>query len=100
MTDKNVEITNVTFQSTGEWQEFVPMRSLSFECEIEPIEEPKLDALEAKEFQIVLVPKGYDASKRFWTLEGFSLDGSETITASIRVMRPGKSCKFIKIAGR
>lgn len=100
MTDKNVEITNVTFQATGEWIEFVPMRSLSFECEIEPIEEPQLDASEAKEVQIVLVPNGYDVSGRVWTLKGFSSDGSETITASIRVMQPGKSCKFVKIAGR
>ena len=100
MTDKNVEITKVTFQPTGEWKEFVPMRSLSIECETELVEEPQLDTLEAKEFQIILVPNGYDVSKRFWTLEGFSSDGSNTITASIRVMRPGKSCKFIKIAGR
>lgn len=100
MTNKNVEITNVTFQATGEWKEFVPMRSLSIECDIEPIEEPQLDTLEAKEVQIILVPNGYDVSKRFWTLKGFSSDGSKTVTASIRVMRPGKSCKFIKIAGR
>ena len=100
MTDKNIGITKVTFQATNEWKEFVPMRSLSIECEIEPIEAPQLDASEAKEFQIVLVPNGYDVSKRFWTLEGFSSDGSKAITASIRVMRPGKSCKFIKIAGR
>ena len=100
MTDKHVETTNVTFQATSEWKEFVPMRSLSFECETEPIEEPQLDTSEAKEFQIVLVPDGYDVSERLWTLKGFSLDGSETIVASIRVMQPGKSCKFIKIAGR
>lgn len=100
MTGKNIETTNVTFQATSEWKEFVPMRSLSFECETEPIEEPQLDTLEAKEFQIVLVPNGYDVNKRLWTLEGFSSDGSKTIAASIRVMRPGKSCKFIKIAGR
>lgn len=100
MTNKDVETTNVTFQTASEWKEFVPMRSLSIECEIEPIEEPQLDTLEAKEFQIVLVPKGYDVSKRFWTLEMVSSDGSETITASVRVMLPGKSCKFIKIAGR
>jgi hypothetical protein len=100
MTNMDVETTNVTFQTASEWKEFVPVRSLSIECEIEPIEEPQLDTLEAKEFQIVLVPKGYDVSKRFWTLEGFSSDGNGTITASIRVMRPGKNCKFIKIAGR
>ena len=93
-------MTNVTFQATNEWKEFVPMRSLSFECEIEPVEEPQLDTSEAKEFQIILAPDGYDVSKRSWTLKGFSSDGSGTITASIRVMRPGKSCKFIKIAGR
>ncbi len=100
MTGKNIETINIACQATSEWKEFVPMRSLSFECEIEPIEEPQLDTLEAEEVQIILVPDGYDVSKRFWTLKGFSSDGSETITASIRVMRPGKSCKFIKIAGR
>lgn len=100
MTDKNVEITNVTFQATSEWKEFVPMQSLSIECETELVEEPLLDTSEAKECQIILVPNGYDVSKRFWTLEWFSSDGSTTITASVRVMRPGKSCKFVKIAGR
>lgn len=100
MTSKDVETTNVTLQTTSEWKEFIPMRSLSIECEIEPTEAPQLGASEAKEFQIVLVPDGYDVSKRFWTLKGFSSDSSGAITASIRVMRPGKSCKFIKIAGR
>lgn len=79
---------------------FGRVKSVSVECEIKPIEEPQLDTSEVKEFQIILVPNGYDVSKRFGTLEGFSSDGSTTITASIRVMRPGKSCKFIKIAGR
>lgn len=100
MTGKDIEITNATLQATSEWKKFVPMRSLSFECEVEPIEEPKLDTSEAKEFQLVLVPDGYDVSKRSWILKGFSSNGSETITASIRVMRPGKTCKFVKIAGR
>lgn len=100
MTNKDVETTNVTFQTPSEWKEFVPMRSLSIECEIEPIEAPQLDTSEAKEFQIVLAPDGYDVSKRSWALKGFSLNGSETITASIRVMRPGKTCKFVKVAGR
>ncbi|MBP3530471.1 MAG: hypothetical protein J6K25_04715 [Thermoguttaceae bacterium] len=84
-----------------EYKEYLGrVKSVSVECETKPFEEPQLDTLEAKEFQIMLVPNGYDVSKRFWTLEGFSSDGSETITASIRVMRPGKSCKLIKIAGR